>query len=95
MDEGNHTVNVTAALINQSNEVTSFLQIVLVSKQSGGNRLDTNACLDSESTVLFIGQRVREKLRAQGTDVTLNLAGIHGTKDLNTEKIPLEVKGLH
>ena len=33
MDEGHHAVNVSAATINQSNEVTSFLQIVPVSIQ--------------------------------------------------------------
>ena len=41
MDEGNHAVNVSAATINQIDEVTSFLQIVPVSIQSGGNRLNT------------------------------------------------------
>ena len=95
MDEGNRAVNVSAATINQSNEVTSFLQIVPVSIQSGGNRLNTYAFLDSGSTVSFIDQSVQEKLRAQGTDVTLNIAGIHGTKDLKTEKVPLKIKGLH
>ena len=95
MDEGNHAVNVSAATINQSNEVTSFLQIVPVSIQSGGNRLNTCAFVDSGSTVPFIDQRVQEKLRAQGTDVTLNIAGIHGTKDLKTENFPLKIKGLH
>ena len=95
MDEGNHAVNVSAATINQSNEVTSFLQIVPVSIQSGGNRLNTYAFLDSGSTVSFIDQSVQEKLRAQGTGVTLNIAGIHGTKDLKTEKVPLKIKGLH
>ena len=95
MDEGNHAVNVSAATINQSNEVTSFLQIVPVSIQSSGNRLKTYAYLDSGSTVSFIDQRVQEMLRAQGTDVTLNIAGIHGTKDLKTEKVPLKIKGLH
>ena len=54
MDEGNHAVNLSAATINQSNEVISFLQIVPVSMQSGGNRLNTYAFLDSESTVSFI-----------------------------------------
>ena len=82
MDEGNHAVNVSAATINQSNEVTSFLQVVPVSIQSGGKRLNTYAFLDSEPTVSFIQQSVQEKLRAQGTDVTLNIAGIHGAKDL-------------
>ena len=41
MDEGNHSVNVSAATTNQSEEVTSCLQIVPVSIQSGGNRLNT------------------------------------------------------
>ena len=95
MDEVNHAVNVSAATINQSNEVTSFLQIVPVSIQSGGNRLNTYAFLDSGSTVSFTDQSVQEKLRAHGTDVTLNIAGIHGTKDLKTEKVPLKIKGLH
>ena len=74
MDEGNHAVNVSTATLNQSNEVISFLQIVPVSIQSGGNRLNTYAFLDSGSTVSFIDH---ETLRAQGTDVTLNIAGIH------------------
>ena len=95
MDEGNHAFNVSAAPINQSNEVTSFLQIVPVSIQSGGNRLNTYAFLDSRSTVSFIHRSAQEKLRAQGTDVALNIAGIHGTKYLKTEKVPLKIKGLH
>ena len=94
IDEGNHAVNVSAATINQSNEVTSFLQIVPVSIQIGGKRLNTYVFLDSGSTVSFIDQSVQEKLRAQGIDVTLNIAGIHGTKDLKTEKVPLKLKGL-
>ena len=49
---------------------------------------------NSRSTVSFVDQSVQEKLRAQGTDVTLNIAGIHGTKDLKTEKFPLKIKGL-
>ena len=92
---GNLAVNVSAATINQSNEVTSFLQIVPVSKQSGGNRLNTYAFLDSKSTVSLIDQSVQEKLRAQSTDVTLNIAGIHGTKYLKTERVPLKINGLH
>ena len=77
MKESNHAVNVSAATINQSNEVTRFLQIAPVSIQSGGNRLNTYVFLDSGSTVSFIDQSVQEKLRAQGIDVTLNIAGIH------------------
>ena len=95
MDEGSHAVNVSAATINQSNQVTSFLQIVPVSVQSGGNRLTTYAFLDSGSTVSFIDQSVKDQLQAKGTDVTLNIAGIHGTQDLRTEKVPITIKGLH
>ena len=94
MDKGNHAANVSAATINQSNEVISFLQIIPVSIQSGGNRLNTYVFLDSGSTVSFIDQSVQEKLRAQGTNVTLNIAGIRGTKDLKTEKVLLKIKGL-
>ena len=95
MDEGSHEVNVSAATINQSNKVTSFLQIVPVSIQNGRTRLNTYVFLDSGSTVSFIDQSVQEKLQAAGTDVTLNIAGIHGKRDLKTEKVPLKIKGLH
>ena len=94
MDEGNHAVNVGAATINQSNKVTSFLQKVPVSIQSGCNRLNTYAFLESGSTVSFIDQSVQEKLQAAGTDVTLNIAGIHGTRNLKTKRVPLKIKGL-
>ena len=95
IDEGSHAVNVSAATINQSNQVTNFLQIVPVSVQSGGNRLTTYAFLDSGSTVSFIDQSVKDQLQAKGTDVTLNIAGMHGTQDLRTEKVPITIKGLH
>ena len=71
MDESCHAVNVSAATINQSNQVTSFLQIVPVSVQSGGNRLTTYAFLDSGSTVSFIDRSVKDQLQAKGTDVNL------------------------
>ena len=95
MDEGSHAVNVSAATINQSNQVTSFIQIVPVSVQSGGNKLTSYALLNSGSTVFFIDQSVKDQLQAKGTDVTLNIAGIHGTQDLRTEKVPITIKGLH
>ena len=85
---------LSAATINQSNEVTSFLQIGPVSIQSGSNRLNTYAFLDNGSTISFIDQSVQEKLRAQDTDVTLNIAGIQGTKYLKTEKVHLKIKGV-
>ena len=95
MDEGSHAVNVSAATINQSNQVTSFLQIVPVSVQSGGNRLTIYAFLDSGSTVSFIDQSVKNQLQAKGTDVTLNITGIHGTQDLRIEKVHITIKGLN
>ena len=95
MDEGGHAVNVSAATINQSNQVTSFLQTVPVSVQMGGKCLTTYAFLDSGSTVSFIDQSVKDHLQAKGTDVTLNIAGIHGMQDFRTKKVPITVKGLH
>ena len=90
MDEGNHAVNVSAATISQINEVSSFLQIVQVLIL---NRLNTYAFLDSGSTVSFIHQSVNVKLQAKGTDVTLNIAGINGTKDLKTPNGVHKIKG--
>ena len=92
MDEGSHAVNVSAATINQGNQVTSFLQIVPVSVQIGSNRLTTYALLDSGSTASFIDPSVKDQLQAKGTDVTLNIAGIHGTQDLRTEKVPITIR---
>ena len=76
--------------MNQSNEVTCLLQIVPASIQSGLNQLNSYAFLDSGSTVSFIDQNLREKLQARSTDVTLNIAGIHGTKNLKTKMVPLK-----
>ena len=95
LDEGNHALNVSAATISQSNEVTSFLQIVPISIQSGSKRLNTFAFLDSGSTVSFVDRSVNEKLRAKCTDVTLNIAGIRGTKDFKTEMVSIKIKGPH
>ena len=39
---------------------------------------------------------MQERLRARCCAVaTLNIADIHGTKDLKTEKTPLKIEGLH
>ena len=95
MDEDNHAVNVRAFTINQSDEVTSFLQIVTVSIQSNSNRLNTYALLDSGSTVSFLDHSLEEKLRAQGSDVTLKIAGIHGTKDTQRIQRIHKTKGQH
>ena len=57
--------------------------------------LTTYAFLDSGSTVSFTYQSVKDQLQAKGTDVTLNIAGIHGTQDLRIEKVPFTIKRLH
>ena len=45
--------------------------------------------------VKIIDQIIRKKLQARGTDVTLNIAGSHGTKDLKTKKVHLTKKVQH
>ena len=82
-------VNVSASTINKTNKVTSFLQKNPVSIQSGRNRLTTHVFLDSGSMVSFFDQCLQEKLESQGIEATLNIAGIHGTNVLKTEKVPL------
>ena len=94
MDECSYAVSVSAATTNQSNQVTSFLQILPVLVQSVCNRLTTCAFLDSGSAVSFIDQNVKDQLQNKCTDVTLNVPGIHGTQDLRTEKVPITKKGL-
>ena len=71
----------------------SFLQTVPVSIQNGSNSLNTYAFLDNGSTISFID--VNKKLRATGTNVTLNIAGIHGTKDWKAEIASIKIKGPH
>ena len=66
-----------------------------MSIESSGNRLNTYAFLDSGSTVSFNNQSLQEMLRTRGTDVTLNLSGIHVTEDLKTKRVPLKKKVLH
>ena len=68
----------------------SFLQIIPFPIQSDGNRLSTYAFRDSGSMVSITDQSVQEQLRSQGTDMTLNIVGIHRIKDLKREKAPLK-----
>ena len=56
------SVNVSAATVNQSNDVLSFSPKFSVSIESGSKRLITYAFLDSASTVSFLDQSVNEKL---------------------------------
>ena len=84
MEEGNHAVNVSTATKNQSNEATSFLQILPVSIKSGRNQLNTYVFVYSRPTVLFSNQSVQKNLSGQGTDLTLNIAGTHEERDLRT-----------
>ena len=92
MDERKHAVKVSEATLNQKKEVTSFLGIFLVSIQRGKNRVNSYAFLDSGSTVSFIYQCLEDKLRAQDTDFTLNMACIQGTNDLKRKKFPINLR---
>ena len=84
----------TTRLQHTENQMDECNQAVNVSIQSGCNRLNTYAFFDSVSSVSFIDQIVQENLRPESTDVALNITGIHRTKDLKTERVPLKIKGL-
>ena len=94
-EDSSQASNVSAAAIGKCNEVSSFLQIAPVSVRYGRRQLQTYAFMDTGSTVSFIDKSLRRKLQAEGNGVTLNVAGIHGTKDLLTEKVRITVKGLN
>ena len=94
-EDSSQASNVSAAAIGKFNEVSSFLQIAPVSVRYGRRQLQTYAFMDTGSTVSFIDKSLRRKLQAEGNGVTLNVVGIHGTKDLLTEKVRVTVKGLN
>ena len=52
--EGNQVISVT---VNQSNEVTSSLQMIPFSIESGSNGLNTNVFLDGGPMVSIIDKR--------------------------------------
>ena len=93
MNKGNHAVNVSAATINQSNEVTSYLQIVPVSIQ-WLQQATYMLSLTADNGFIHRSKRAREvtgqrhRCDAQHSRHTRN-------KDLKTEKVPLKIKGLH
>ena len=66
-------------------KLRDFFLIVHVSIESGGNSVNKSAFLDSGSTFSFTKLGLQVTLRAQGTEVTLIIAGIHVRKDLKTE----------
>ena len=94
-EDSSQASNVSAAAIGKFNEVSSFLQIAPVSVRYGRRQFQTYAFMDTGSTVSFIDKGLRRKLQAEGNGVTLNVAGIHGSKDLLTEKVRITVKGLN
>ena len=91
MEESNHAINVSVEIINQSNEVTSFLQMVPVSIQNGGNRLNTYAFLDNGSMVSFIDQRVQEKLRANRVAEILDTTNVSQWKQVSGINKPAHI----
>ena len=71
----------------KKDELTSFLQIVPVSTQSDRKLFVAYACIDNGPKTSFINKNFQDKLPAHGTDFTLYLTGIHGTKDRQTERL--------
>ena len=51
---------------------------------------DTLAICDTGSTLFFNDSTLKKELQAQGTGLTLNIAGINGTKQIQCKKVKLE-----
>ena len=47
---------------------------------------------DTGSTLSFVDKSIRDQLDAQGNALTLNIAGINGTKEMISEKVIFKVK---
>ena len=87
----NHTVSVSALIINQTNGATLFLlHVVHVSNEDAPLWLNSYILLDNRYTVSIMDQSFQKKLQAKGNDVTHNIASIHLTNDMQTEKVPLK-----
>ena len=74
-----------------ANSCSGSLQIVALRLSHGNKSCDTLAICDTGSTLSFVDATLKKELQAQGTGLTLNIAGINGTKQMQSEKVKLEI----
>ena len=74
-----------------ANSCSGSLQIVALRLSHGNKSCDTLAICDTGSTLSFVDATLKKELQAQGTGLTLNIAGINGTKQMQSKKVKLEI----
>ena len=74
-----------------ANSCSWSLQIVTLRLSHGNKSCDTLAICDTGSTLSVVDATLKEELQAQSTGLTLNNAGINGTKQMQSEKVKLEI----
>ena len=85
----NETTNADAVMT--ANACTGSLQVVPITLSNGNTSIETMAICDTGSTLSFVDKDIRDQLDVQGEALTLNIAGINGTKEMASEKVRIKV----
>ena len=74
-----------------ANSCSGSLQIVALRLTHGNKSCDTLAICDTGSTLSLVDASLKKELQAHGTGLSLNIAGTNGTKQMQSEKVKLEI----
>ena len=84
-----NTTNADAVMT--ANACSRSLQIVPITLSKGATSIETMAICDTGSTLSFVDKDIKNRLGVQGNAITLNIAGINGTKEMNSERVRINV----
>ena len=65
---------------------SGVLPVIPVTKRSGSKTLKTFALCDSGANLSFVDENLMKMLKLTGQPVNLNVAGIHGTRDISIKR---------
>ena len=63
----------------------------MIQLTSGDLSIDIMALCDSDSSISFMDQSVASTLQARGREASFSVAGIHGSQDVKTEIVSIDV----
>ena len=84
-----NTTNADAVMT--ANACSGSLQIVPITLSNGATSIRTMAICDTGSTLSFVDKDIKNQLGVQGNAITLNIAGINGTKEMDSERVRITV----
>ena len=86
------TASVSEATTAVATNITQGgLPVVRVKLTNRELSLNLLAMCDSGTSISFVDKSVVSKLQFQGRKASLSVAGIHGSQDVKTEKVPIAV----